>query len=118
MDDVLKSGHCESPLGYDNVYWFDERVIKLENKLAFSFKNINKDIIMSEKDEEDYRTNNICRFCWTINDSDKVWDLCHLTRNWSRPAHQSCNFIVTRKRSIFIPFVFHMFSNYDCHLFF
>ena len=72
MDDVLKSGHCESPLGYDNVYWFGEGVKKLENKLAFSFKNINKHNIMSEKDEEDYRTNNNCRFCWKIVDSDKV----------------------------------------------
>ena len=52
MDDVLKSDHCESPFGYDKIYWFDEGVIKLENNMAFSFENINKDIIMSEKDEE------------------------------------------------------------------
>ena len=38
-------------------------VIKLENKMTFFFKNTNKDIIMVEKDEEDCRNNNICRFC-------------------------------------------------------
>ena len=35
MNDVLKSGYYESPLGYDNVDWFDNEVIKLENKMAF-----------------------------------------------------------------------------------
>ena len=31
--------------------------------MAFSFKNTNKDMIMTKGDEEDYRINNICRFC-------------------------------------------------------
>ena len=31
--------------------------------MAFYFKNTKKDIIMTEEDEEDYRNNNICRFC-------------------------------------------------------
>ena len=34
------------------------------------------------------------------------------------PAHNTCNFIVTQKQSNFLPFAFHNFSNYDCHLFF
>ena len=63
MEDVLKSGHYKSSLGYDNVDWFVNEVRKLENKMAFSFKNTNKDIIMTQEDEEDYRNNNFCRFC-------------------------------------------------------
>ena len=31
--------------------------------MAFYFKNTKKDIIMTEENEEDYRINNICRFC-------------------------------------------------------
>ena len=31
--------------------------------MAFYFKNTNKDIIMTQEDEEDYKNNNICRFC-------------------------------------------------------
>ena len=31
--------------------------------MAFCFKNAKKDIMMTEEDEEDYRNNNICRFC-------------------------------------------------------
>ena len=31
--------------------------------MTFYFKNTQKDIIMTEEDEEDYRNINICRFC-------------------------------------------------------
>ena len=30
LEDVLKSGYYESPLGYDNVDWFVEEVIKFD----------------------------------------------------------------------------------------
>ena len=63
MDDVLKSGYHKSPLGYNNVDWFVDEVKKLENKMAFFFKNTTKDIIMTEEDEEEFRNNNNCRFC-------------------------------------------------------
>ena len=62
MEDVLKSGYHESPLGYNNVDWFVDEVITLENKMAFYFKNTKKDIVMTEEDEEDYRNNIICHF--------------------------------------------------------
>ena len=47
LEDVLKSDYYKSPLGYDNVDWFVDEVIKLENKMAFYFKNTKKDIIMT-----------------------------------------------------------------------
>ena len=79
VEDVLKSGYYESPLGYDNVDWFVNEVIKLENKMAFFFKNTRKDVITTEEDEEDYRNNNICRFSEKNIESDKVRDHCLLT---------------------------------------
>ena len=60
---VLKSGQYKSNLDYVNVDWFVNEAIKTESKIAFYFKNTNKDIIVTEKDEEDYKSNNICRFC-------------------------------------------------------
>ena len=63
LENVLKSGYHKSPLGYNNVDWFLNQVIKLENKMALYFKNTKKDIIMTEYDEEDFENNNICRFC-------------------------------------------------------
>ena len=73
---------------------------------------------MTEKDEEDYENNNIRRFCEKNIKCDKVKDQCHLTGNYRGPAHSKCSFNVTQKQSNFIPFIFHNFSNYDCHMFF
>ena len=118
LEDVLKSDYYKSPLGYNNVDWFVDEVIKLENKMAFYFKNTNEDIIMTEENEEDFRNDNICRFCEKNIESDKVRDHCHLTGKYRGPAHSKCNINVTQKQSNFIPFIFHNFSNYDCHMFF
>ena len=75
LEDVLQSGYYKSPLGYDNVDWFVNEVMKVESKMAFYFKNTKKDIIMKQKDEEDYRNDNICRFCENEILSDKVRSL-------------------------------------------
>ena len=118
MEDVLKSGVYKSPLGYDNVGWFVNDTIKLENKMAFNFKNTKKDIIMTEEGEEDFKNDDVCRFCERNIICDKIRDHCHLTGKYGGPAHNKCNINVTQKQSFFIPFIFHNFSNYDCHLFF
>ena len=73
---------------------------------------------MTEEDEEDYRIINVCRFCEKIVECDKNRDHCHLTGKYRGPAHTICNINVTQKQSNFIPFVFQIFSNYDCHMFF
>ena len=62
LEDVLKSEYYKSPLAYINVDWFVDEIVKLENKMVFFFKNTNKDIIMTEEDEEDFRNKNFCRF--------------------------------------------------------
>ena len=118
LEDVLESEYYKSPLGFDNVDWFVDEVIKVENKMAFYFKNTKKDIIMTKEDEEDYKNDNICRFCEKEILNNKVRDHCHLTSNYRGAAHSECNIIVTQDQSIFIPFIFHNFSNYDCHMFF
>ena len=100
MNDVLKSGYYKSPLGYNNVDWFVEEVKKLEKKMAFYFKNIRKDITMTEEDEEDYRNNNICRFCEKEIIFDKVRDHCHLTGKYTGPANNRCNINVKQTKVI------------------
>ena len=118
MEDVLESDYYEPPLGYDNVDWFVKEVIKLENKMAFYFINTKEDIIMTKENEENFRNFNICRFCEKEILSDKVRDHCHLTGKYRGPAHDTCKKHVKQKDSIFIPFAFQNFSNYDCHMFF
>ena len=73
---------------------------------------------MTEEDEEDYRNNNVCQFCERNIVSDKVRDHRHLTGKYRGPAHSECNINVTQDESNFIPFSFHNFSSYDCHMFF
>ena len=113
MEDVLRSDFYKSPLGYDNVDWFVNEVIKLEKKMAFYFKNTKKEIIMTHEDEEDFKNNNVCRFCETFFESDKVRNHCHLTGKYRGPAHSKCNNNVTQKQSNFKPFIFPNFSKYD-----
>ena len=116
LEDVLKSGFDESPLGHDNVDWYVNEVLKLENKMAFYFKITKKDIVMTEDDEKEYGKNNICRFCAKDIFFDKVRDHCHLTGKYRGPAHNACNINVKQKDSNFIPFAYHKFTNYDCHM--
>ena len=72
---------------------------------------------MTEEDENEYRITNTCRL-WEKIDIDKVRDHCHLVGLYREPAHQSCNINITQEQINFIPFLFHIFSNSDCHLFF
>ena len=68
--------------------------------MAFYFKNTKKDIIMTEKDEKDYRIKNVCRFCEKNNVSGKVRDHCHLTGKYRGPAHSICINNVTQDKTI------------------
>ena len=62
MEDVLKTDHHNSPLGYEYVDWFVNEVMKVENKMAVYFKDTKKDIIMTEENE-DFKNNKTCQFC-------------------------------------------------------
>ena len=45
-------------------------------------------------------------------------DHCHLTGKYTNPAQNICNINVSQQQSNNIPFIFHNFSNNDCHMFF
>ena len=47
--------------------------------MAFYFIVTNKDIILTEQDEEHYRKSNNCRLCEKSFESHRVKDHCHLT---------------------------------------
>ena len=95
-----------------------DEVIKLEYKMNSYFKNTKKDIILTEQDEEDFKNKNNCRFCEKNIESDEVIDHCLLTGKNRDHAHNTCCIKATQKQRNFIPFIFHSFSNYDCHPFF
>ena len=45
-------------------------------------------------------------------------DHCHLSGKYRGSAHNNFNKNVKKKHSSFIPFAFHNFSKYACHMFF
>ena len=55
LNDFLKSGYYKSPLGYSNVDWFVDEVVKLEIKRALYFKNTNKIIIMTNEKKRSFQ---------------------------------------------------------------
>ena len=77
-----------------------------------------EDIIMTEEEEDDFDNKNIFRFCEKEIISVKVRDHRHFTGKYRGPAHSTCIINVTQKQSNFIPFIFHLFTNYDFHMFF
>ena len=87
------------------------RLKKVEDNMVFYFENSKKDINMTQETEEDYRKNNICRFCEKTIESDRVRDHCHLTGEYKGPAHNICNTNITHDQSNFLPFNFLKLSN-------
>ena len=86
--------------------------------MVFYFKNFKNDMIITQEDNEKFENNNICRFCEKNIESDKVRDHCHSTGKYRGPAHNICNINVSQQQSIIIAYIFHNFSNYECHRFF
>ena len=81
-------------------------------------KHFNKNLIMTEEEEDLFQKSNNCWICKKLidNDEDKVTDHCHVTGKFRDAAHKSCNlnFKVTKK----VPVVFHNLKNYDSYLIF
>ena len=49
--------------------------------MAFPLENSERNIILTEEDEEDFKNKYNCRFCETKIEADKITDHCHLTGN-------------------------------------
>ena len=88
LDDLIKHGYYESPLGEDKVDWFVNQVKKIRKKWPYILKTLRMilfwhrkirkiliKIIFSEKEKI----------------SDKVRDHCHLTGKYRRRTHSKCN---------------------------
>ena len=56
-------------------------------------KHFNENLIMSEKEEEQFKSSNICWICEKLidDDNEKVGNHCHLTGKFRGAAHWSCN---------------------------
>ena len=81
-------------------------------------KHFNKNVIMSEKEEEQFESSNIFWICEKLiaDDDEKVRAHCHITGKFRGAAHWSCkiNLPSTKK----VPVMFGNLRGYDSHLIF
>ena len=79
-------------------------------------KHFNKNLVMSEKDEQRFQSSNKCWICdklFEVGDN-KVRNYCHITRKYRGSAHWSCN--INLKLSKKLPVIFYNLRGYDSHL--
>ena len=54
-------------------------------------KHFNKNLIMLEKEEENFRSSNTCWICKKLIEDEKVRDYCHIIGKYRGAGHRSCN---------------------------
>ena len=79
-------------------------------------KHFNKNLIMTEKEEEQFQSSNICWICEKLIEDEKVRDHCHITGKFRGAAHWSCNINLQLTKKV--PVIFHNLRGYDSHLIF
>ena len=71
---------------------------------------------MSEKEEENFQSSNMCWICEKLIEDEKVRDHCHVTGKFRGAAHWSCNINLQLTKKV--PVIFHNLRGYDSHLIF
>ena len=105
--------------GENTAYKFIEEILKeFEYCKKVMKKHFNKNLIMSEKEEEQFQSSNICWICEKLidDDNEKVRDHCHVTGKFRGAAHWSCNINLQLTKKV--PVIFHNLRGYDSHLIF
>ena len=105
--------------GENAAYEFIKAILKeFEYCKKVMKKHFNKNLIMSEKEEEQFQSSNICWICEKLIDDDdeKVRDCCHITRKIRGTAHWSCNINLQLTKNV--PVIFHSLRAYNSHLIF
>ena len=105
--------------GEDTVYKFMDKMLEeVEYCKAVVKKRFNKPLVMTEDDEQRFRTMDGCHICGNkYTDKDVcVRDHCHITGKFRGSAHQECNLKLRIKpEDIKIPVIFHNLRGYDSH---
>ena len=81
-------------------------------------KHFNKPLVMTEVDEQHFKTMDGCHICGEkYTDKDVcVRDHCHITGKFKGSAHQECNLKLRIKpENLKIPIIFHNLRGYDSH---
>ena len=103
--------------GENAVYKFMEKMLEeVKYCKAVIKKHFNQPLVMTEADEQRFKTMDGCHICGE-NYTDKVVrirDHCHITGKFRGSAHQECNLKLRIKpEDIKIPVIFHNLRGYD-----
>ena len=107
--------------GENAVYKFMEKMLEeVEHCKTVIKKHFNKPLVMTEVDEQHFKTMDGCHICGEkYTDKDvRVRDHCHIniTGKFRGSAHQECNLKLRIKpENIKIPVIFHNLRGYDSH---
>ena len=105
--------------GENAVYKFMEKMLEdVEYCKAVIKKRFNKPLVMTEVDEQHFKTMDGCHTCGEkYTDKDvHVRDHCHITGKFRGSAHQECNLKLRIKpENLKIPVIFHNLRGYDSH---
>ena len=106
-----------------NQFLFIEVEIQFMNLLKqygrkIKNKHLNKNLIMTEKEEHLFQERKSCWICKKLidNDDEKVIDHCNISGKFRGAAHWDCNinFQLTKN----VPVMFHNLRCYESHLIF
>ena len=81
-------------------------------------KHFNKPLVMTEVDEQNFKTMDRCHICSEkYTDKDvRVRDHCHITGKFRGSAHQECNLkLRIKSENIEIPAIFRNLLGYNSH---
>ena len=105
--------------GEHAVYKFMEKMLEeVEYCKAVIKKHFNKPLVMTEVDEQHFKTMDGCHICGEkYTDKDvRVRDHCHITGKFRGSSHQECNLKFRIKPGkLKIPVIFHNLRGYDSH---
>ena len=98
------------------VYRFIETILKEYDYFrGVMKKHFNKNVVMSEKDEQIFRSSNnfwICNKLFDVGDN-KVRDYSHITGKYGGSVHWNCNINLRLDKRV--PVIFHNLRSYGSH---
>ena len=105
--------------GENSLYKFMEKMLEeVEYCKAVIKKRFNKPLVMTEVDQQNFKTMDGCHICGEkYTDKDvRVREHCHITGKFRGSAHQECNLKLRIKpENLKIPITFHNLRGYDSH---
>ena len=105
----------ESNAGENAAYKFIKPILEEhEHCKKIMKKHFNKNLIMTEKEEENFQPSNTCWICKKLIEDEIIRENCHTTRKYWGTAHWKCN--VNLKLTKIVPLIFHNLKGYDSHL--